>query len=156
MPTARSAGFAASLLTIGLTVVACSNGAGTDRAEEQDKSTASSTRPSDEVRNTSDVEPESSSTPSEPAADAVVIEVKQEGGTIEPLGDTVKADVGQQILLVVDSDASDELHVHSEPEKSFEVVAAQDQRFSFTIEAPGTYDVESHSLGVVVVKLQVS
>ena len=97
-----------------------------------------------------------SADPSEPGAEAVVIEITEEGGQITPLGETVKVDLGREIRLVVDSDAADELHVHSEPEQSFDVKAANDQEFSFTIDAPGTYEVESHELGVVVVKLQVS
>lgn len=88
--------------------------------------------------------------------EAVVVEITEEGGQITPLGETVEVDLGREIRLVVDSDAADELHVHSEPEQSFDVKAKDDQEFSFTIDAPGTYEVESHELGVVVVKLQVS
>jgi len=88
--------------------------------------------------------------------ETVVVEITEEGGQITPLGETVEVDLGREIRLVVDSDAADELHVHSETEQSFDVKAKDDQEFSFTIDAPGTYEVESHELGVVVVKLQVS
>lgn len=101
-------------------------------------------------------EPTPESKAAEPAEEAVTITIREEADQIEPLGDTVEVDKGQQIRLLVDSDAADELHVHSEPEQTFAVKAEQGQEFRFTIESPGTYEVESHELGLVVVKLQVS
>ena len=46
--------------------------------------------------------------------------------------------------------------MHSDPEHEFEVKAGEDQKFTFTIDSPGTYEVESHGLEVTLVKLQVS
>ena len=36
------------------------------------------------------------------------------------------------------------------------MTAGEDEKFTFTIDSPGTYDVESHELEVTLVKLQVS
>lgn len=84
------------------------------------------------------------------------IQITERNGSIQPSGDTVQARTGQQIVLVVDSDAPDEIHVHSDPDHEFEVKAAHRQTFKLSIAEPGTYEVESHGLDVVIVKLQVS
>lgn len=87
---------------------------------------------------------------------SVVVTITEEDGAIDPSGDTVKVEQGQAITLLVSSDAEDEIHVHSDPEQEFEVKAADDQEFTFSIDSPGTYEVESHELEVVIMKLQVS
>lgn len=88
----------------------------------------------------------------------VVVDITEQGGHIDPVGQVVKASTGQQIRLVVSSDAPDELHVHSEPnEHEFVIPAGADQKvFRFTITTPGTFVVESHELEVTVLKLEVS
>lgn len=86
----------------------------------------------------------------------VTIAITEQNGSIQPSGDTVQAQQGQKIVLVVSSDAPDQIHVHSQPEHEFAVKAADNQRFTFSIPDPGTYEVESHGLDVVIVKLQVS
>jgi plastocyanin len=87
--------------------------------------------------------------------DGVTIEVTAHDGEVSPLGDTVQVGAGEEVTLLVDSDIADEYHVHSDPEQEFEVAAAEDQKFSFSIDTPGTYEVESHELGVTIVKLEV-
>lgn len=94
--------------------------------------------------------------PSSPAEDVVEVEIEIEDGEISPLGETVEAKPGQQIRLEVDSDTHDELHLHSDPEQSFEVTEGDDQVFTFSLPDPAVYEMESHELGVVVVKFQIS
>jgi hypothetical protein len=86
----------------------------------------------------------------------VRIQITERNGSIQPRGDTVRAGTGEPVVLVVDSDAADEIHVHSEPDHEFMVNAGHKQTFRFSIGDPGTYEVESHGLDVVIVKLQVS
>lgn len=93
---------------------------------------------------------------SEPADDAVEVDVTIENGEISPLGETVEADPGQQIRLVVDSDVHDEFHVHSDPEHEFVIEEGTGQVFTFTLDDPAVYEMESHELGVVIVKFQIS
>jgi hypothetical protein len=88
--------------------------------------------------------------------DPVTIKITEKDGRIDPSGDTVNVDQGQDITLVVSSDAEDEIHVHSEPEHEFPIAGRGVQRITFSIDSPGTYEVESHELNVVIVKLQVS
>ena len=88
----------------------------------------------------------------------VIVNITEQGGHIDPVGQVVKASTGQEIRLVVSSDAPDELHVHSEPdEHEFAVPAGADQKeFRFRIDVPGTVVVESHELEVTVLKLEIS
>jgi hypothetical protein len=87
----------------------------------------------------------------------VTVDITESGGKIEPVGQVVKASTGQDITLVVTSDADDEIHVHSDPEHEFEVKAGdQQQKFTFSVDTPGTIVVESHELDVTILKLEVS
>jgi plastocyanin len=86
----------------------------------------------------------------------VTVAITEHNGTISPSGDTVPVGTGVKVTFVVTSDAADEIHVHSEPDHEFEVKPGAKQTFSFTIDTPGTYEVESHHLNVVIIKLQVS
>jgi hypothetical protein len=63
--------------------------------------------------------------------------------------------VKQQITLHVTSDATDELHVHSVPDHEFQVAAAPNQTFQFSVDVPGSVDVESHHLHKTVATIQV-
>jgi len=54
--------------------------------------------------------------------------------------------VGQPIVFEVDSDAADQLHVHSHPEHEFTVEPKPGQSFQFTFDVPGNVDVELHEV----------
>jgi plastocyanin len=86
----------------------------------------------------------------------VTVAITERNGTISPSGETVQVSRGAPVTFVVSSDVADEIHVHSEPDHEFEVKAGSDQRFRFAIDTPGSYEVESHGLNVVILKLQVS
>jgi hypothetical protein len=45
--------------------------------------------------------------------------------------------------------------VHSSPDHEFEVAAAPNQTFSFTVEVPGSVEIELHKLDRTVATLQV-
>jgi hypothetical protein len=89
--------------------------------------------------------------------DTVVVDITIADGEVTPTGEEVEARVGEPIELHVDSDAADELHVHSQPEHSFEVEAdpGNEQVFGFTVDIPGQIDVESHETGGTIVTLVV-
>ena len=87
----------------------------------------------------------------------VTVDITEKDGKIEPVGKVVKASTGQDITLVVTSDVKDEIHVHSDPEHEFEVTAGdEEQEFTFSVDTPGTIEVESHGLEVTILKLEVS
>jgi hypothetical protein len=84
-----------------------------------------------------------------------VIDVFVDKGVATPINAEAQAVAGQPIVLQVTSDAVDSLHVHSVPEHVFDVAAAPDQRFEFTVDIPGRVAVELHDLHVTVVTIEV-
>ncbi|EON24985.1 hypothetical protein CF8_0883 [Nocardioides sp. CF8] len=102
--------------------------------------------------------PESTETPSDtgsPEAPAAqVIEITVSGDTVEPNGERVDAAVGEEIVLRVTSDAPGEIHVHSTPEQALSYEAGTTD-LPLTIDQPGLVDVESHTLDLVIVQLEV-
>ena len=85
---------------------------------------------------------------------AVEIEVEIEHGRVTPSGERVDVKIGEPIRFVVDSDAADELHVHSTPTRTFRVKPGDDDKqFELTLNQPGVVEVELHELGDVVVSL---
>jgi len=55
----------------------------------------------------------------------------------------------------VNSDAADEVHVHSVPDHTFEVAPQQNQKFEFTVSVPGRVEVELHKLDQTIAIIQV-
>jgi hypothetical protein len=76
-------------------------------------------------------------------------------GQVTPANAVLQATVRQPITLHVSSDAADELHVHSVPDHKFEVAAAANQTFQFSVDVPGSVDVELHHLDRTVATIQV-
>jgi hypothetical protein len=97
-----------------------------------------------------------SPSPSGQDAEPVVLEVTIAEGKVSPSGEQIEAAVGQPIEIRVDSDAPDSLHVHSSPEHEYEVEAAEDQVFTFSIDTPGQVEIETHETDTVVAELEVS
>ncbi|MEU4595821.1 hypothetical protein [Nocardia rosealba] len=91
----------------------------------------------------------------EPVATARTIDIRIADGEVSPVNTRTEAEVGQRIVLRVDSDATDELHVHSAPAHTFPVAAAAGQEFEFTVAVPGQVDIELHHLGRTVTTLLV-
>jgi len=82
--------------------------------------------------------------------DSTDIDVSIAGGEVTPTDERIEGTVGREIVLTVDSDAVDELHVHSVPEYTFPVAVGEDQEFRFTVDVPGSVDIELHDAGVTV------
>jgi heme/copper-type cytochrome/quinol oxidase subunit 2 len=97
-----------------------------------------------------------SSTTKQPAPAGLVVNVTITNGQVTPTNATLQAKVGQPITFNVTSDATDELHVHSTPDHEFEVAAAPNQRFQFSIDVPGSVEVELHHLDRTVATIQVT
>ena len=84
------------------------------------------------------------------------LDVTIRGGEVTPTNAALQAKVGQPIVIRVNSDAADELHVHSNPEHSFAVAPANGQSFQFTVDVPGRVDVELHEQHVTVATISVA
>ena len=86
----------------------------------------------------------------------VMVTITEKDGAITASSDLVKADTGEKIMLMVTTDAADEIHVHSVPEHEFEIKPGGTQNFTFTVDTPGTIEVESHGLDTTILKLEIS
>lgn len=76
------------------------------------------------------------------------------GDDVEPVAQRVDAEVGEPVVLAVDSDRTGELHVHSSPEQYLDFKAGT-STLRFTVERPGTVDVEEHDSGQLVLRVLV-
>ena len=85
----------------------------------------------------------------------LVIDVDIKGGNVTPSNEQLQAGVKEQVIIHVNSDAADELHVHSTPEHTFKVEAKPMQTFQFTVEVPGKVDVELHHLNKIIATITV-
>ena len=83
------------------------------------------------------------------------IEVTIKGGTVTPTNEQLQAAVKEQIIIRVNSDVADELHVHSNPEHTFKIEAKPAQTFQFTVEVPGQVAVELHQLNKTIATIAV-
>jgi hypothetical protein len=83
------------------------------------------------------------------------LEVTIKGGTVTPTNEQLQAAVSEQIIIRVNSDVADELHVHSNPEHTFKIEAKPGQTFQFTAEVPGQVDVELHQLKKTIATIAV-
>ncbi|MFI6169274.1 hypothetical protein ACIBCN_21015 [Nocardia sp. NPDC051052] len=83
----------------------------------------------------------------------VTISVRIAGGSVTPTNTRTEARQYQPIVIKVDSDAADELHVHSEPSQTFAVEPKAGQEFRFVVTVPGRVDVELHHAGKTVTTL---
>ncbi|MCM6774000.1 hypothetical protein NDR87_11005 [Nocardia sp. CDC159] len=77
-------------------------------------------------------------------SEPVTVRVHIANGAVTPTNTSTEARAGRPIVLLVDSDTTEELHVHSAPEHTFRIEAAPNQRFEFTVTVPGRADVELH------------
>lgn len=99
--------------------------------------------------------PATSTTPSAEAVDGTIVDINIAGGIVTPTNGEAQGTVGKPIVLKVDSDVSDSLHVHSVPEHTFQVEPRPDQQFEFAVDVPGQVDIELHDLNRTVVTIQV-
>lgn len=87
--------------------------------------------------------------------DGLVIEVTIANGSIAPTNERIEAVVGEPVTVRIDSDTRDELHVHSVPDHTFDVVARQGQTFEFVVDVPGQVALELHDSGRTIATLLV-
>jgi hypothetical protein len=91
----------------------------------------------------------------QPSGAGLVVNITIAKGQVTPSNATLQARVSEPITLRVTSDAVDELHVHSSPDHKFQVAAAANQTFQFSVDVPGNVDVELHHLDRTVATIQV-
>lgn len=91
------------------------------------------------------------------SSESVRVEIELDDSGATPQGERVEVATGQLVELDITNNSSqdDEIHVHSDPEQSFDVAAGSSDIFTFSINRPGQVAVESHGLGVTIVQLVV-
>jgi ABC-type glycerol-3-phosphate transport system substrate-binding protein len=134
-----------ALLAAGALLLAGCGGGG----DSEDAQSASST-PSATTVSPSDMQNDQA------PPDRLVIDVTIKGGQVTPTNANLEAKTNEQIVVKVNSDAADELHVHSNPEHTFKIEAKPEaQQFQFSVDVPGTVDIELHQLGKTIATVQV-
>jgi hypothetical protein len=92
--------------------------------------------------------------PSLTANYALTINIEISGRKTIPNGEKIQVRVGQQVILKVMSDTDDEIHAHiGEEGYELPVRAGRPARGSFTIDSPGSFEIESHHLEKIIVIL---
>ena len=134
----------AATLTIGLGLVLTGCAEDAEPADPAASATSTPT-PSESASET----PTDAATP-----EAQTIDIAISGDTVDPSGERVEAKVGEEIILHVTADAPGEIHVHSTPEQELTYEAGTTD-LPLTIDQPGLVDVESHTLDLVIVQLEV-
>jgi PBP1b-binding outer membrane lipoprotein LpoB len=94
------------------------------------------------------------SDPQEPPA-RLVIDVTIKGGEVTPTNAQLDANAKEPIVVRVNSDVADQLHVHSNPEHTFNIEPKSGQSFQFTVDVPGNVDIELHQLNRTVATVTV-
>ncbi|MCV7432682.1 hypothetical protein MN2019_02745 [Mycolicibacterium neoaurum] len=137
----------AGIATVGFVLAACGS------SPQQTEGSSPENSPSSITGQSSATQPTAAATPVRD--DSVVLDITISAGVVTPTNAELDAIVGEPITLRVDSDVADQLHVHSVPEHTFTIAAAQKQTFTFTVDVPGRVDVELHDLGSTIVTIQV-
>jgi hypothetical protein len=132
------------LLAAGAVLLAGCGGGDSENAQQSSPTTPSATTVSP-----SDMQNEQA------PPDRLLIDVTIKGGEVNPTNAALEAKVNEPIVVKVNSDAADELHVHSSPEHTFKIEAKPAQQFQFTVGVPGKVDIELHQLGKTVATVQV-
>jgi hypothetical protein len=132
------------LLAAGAFLIAgCGGGGGSENAQSP------SAAPSATTINPSDM-PNDQAPP-----DRLLIDVTIKGGEVNPTNAQLEAKTNEQIVVNVNSDVADELHVHSTPDHTFKIEAKPAQQFQFTVAVPGKVDIELHQLRKTIATVQV-
>lgn len=88
-------------------------------------------------------------------SDRLTIDVRIADGTVAPTNARLQGRTGEPIVIRLDSDTADELHVHSVPEHTFDVEPRAGQVFQFTVDVPGQVEIELHDLNRTIATVAV-
>jgi hypothetical protein len=134
-------------ISLGLLLSGCTSGA------EPQATTSPAGGPS--VSSSPATSPTSSSASSLSASNnTMTIDITIANGKTTPNGEKINVPVGEKVILNVISDTDDEVHAHiGGPGYELEVKAGTPAKGEFTIDSPGSFEVESHHLEKIIVIL---
>lgn len=82
---------------------------------------------------------------------ALTINISIANGKTVPNGEKINVRVGQKVILNVTSDTDDEIHAHTGGAGyEMQVRAGTPAKGSFTVDSPGSFEVESHHLDKII------
>lgn len=87
--------------------------------------------------------------------DRLDIDVTIKGGGVDPTNAQLEAKTNEAIVIRVNSDVADELHVHSTPDHTFEIEPGKAQQFQFAVDVPGQVEIELHHLNKTIATVQI-
>jgi hypothetical protein len=149
MPATRA--FIAGTVALGLLLSGCTSNAQPEASASPSATAGSPSEPSSPATSPTSVPP---SSPSLNAEYTLTINIEIAGGKTVPNGKKIDVRVGQEVILNVISDTDDEIHAHlGEKEYELAVRAGKPAKGSFTLESPGSFEVESHHLEKTIVIL---
>ena len=85
----------------------------------------------------------------------LVVDVTIKGGQVTPTNAQLTSSAGEPIVVRINSDAADQLHVNSNPEHNFTVEPKSGQSFQFNAAVPGKIDVQLRQLNRTIATIQV-
>ena len=101
------------------------------------------------------VVPDAPSTPPSPTPTARTIDVTFAGGEVSGVEGRVDVEKGEQLVLRITSDVTEEIHVHGY-DLYADLVPGQTAQLAFKADLPGSYEVELHDAGRPLFQLRVS
>lgn len=85
----------------------------------------------------------------------LIIDVSIKGGEVTPTNEQLQAKVTNPIIVRVDSDVADELHVQSTPDHTFKIEPRSGQQYQFSVDVPGQVEIELHELHKTIATVSV-
>jgi hypothetical protein len=137
---------------------------GDDEPEPAPSSTQPTTESPTPSQTPSQTPPETTEAPTEtaPTPDAVEVEVEVEEGRVvvkregeEVSGGTVEVAQGEEVVIVVEADVADEVHLHGYDVKA-DVAPGSPATIELTADVPGIFECELEDAGKVLFELEVS
>lgn len=147
----------ASLAATALLLLALT-GCGDDPSEPAETGTAESPSPSattsQEPSPSPSAEPDESEQPEQPGqgSEGVSVDVTVQGDQVSPNAEVLEVEVGEPITLQITSDRPGELHIHSSPEQYVEFGSGRTTE-RFTVDRPGSVEVEEHDSGAQILRV---
>jgi hypothetical protein len=134
-------------VTLGLLLAGCTSGAEPQATTSPAGGPRASSSPA--------ASPTSSSASSSSASNnTMTIDITIANGKTTPSGEKINVPVGEKVILNVTSDTDDEVHAHiGGPGYELEVKAGTPANGEFTVDSPGSFEVESHHLEKIIVIL---
>lgn len=130
---------AATAVLVTATATACGSGDTAAPTPDSPSSSASSS---------------ASSSPTISPSPAQTLSVEVTGDTVSPVARELDLGVGETLRITVTSDRAGELHVHSDPEHTFDFDSGTES-FDLVLSTPGSVDVEEHVSDTLVARILV-